>query len=267
MSDLREKVIEYFKNKGVYDKYKNDESLNARVAKGMIMSYKPKSEEDKERFASWAAIRASGQTSDNWDTTTKKLNQYKSFIDTAEDIAGKKLVITTGGSSLNHRLAALDIGKSQLTDEQYDAIGKLAIDMGFRVGDEADHLHIDDTIRKQEAKAEEDVKKYYEQNPPKNSSLLPDLISRGTQMEIAARRKLTSKNDPEEKRIPTSRVFYNIGSEREGTYKPARAARKKLGTFEKYMSTIIPVEQVAKEENKIKLKDLVEQQKKLQGEF
>lgn len=268
MSDLRKEVEDYFKKKGTYEKYKKDGSLTRRIAKGMMMAHKPKSEEEKERFASWANIRAEGHTSDTWDTTVSKMDKYKSFIDTAEDMLGRKLVITTGGSSLNHELGALDIGKegNKLTQEQYDMLGKLALDFGYRVGDEADHLHVDNTMNVQKDKARQDVIKHYEQNPPKDPSKLPSLIEKGTQMAIEQRSKLNKYNDPEEVRIPTKRVFYNIGSEEAGNYNPARAARKQLGTFEKYMKTFVDPKDVIEEDKSSPLQNMQQAGKKTEEE-
>ena len=271
MSDIREAVKKYFDKSKYKDRYEKNQTLDLRIEQGVAMEkgdieeanrLKELVREREQAYKSWVPTKST----DSWKETLKKKEEFKSFIDTAEDIAGHKLVITTGGSSLNHKLSALDIGKSQLTDEQYDAIGKLAIDMGFRVGDEGDHLHIDDTIRKQEAKAKEDVKKYYEQNPPKDPSNLTELIEKGTKMEIASRKKLTKDNDPEEKRIPTSRVFYNI---HEGhAHEHTREERKQKGTFEKYMSTIIPVEEQKQKDamdKRIRLQDLIHQRNSIGG--
>ena len=76
----------------------------------------------------------------------KVIKKYSSFLEQASKAIGRNIDATTGGKSKNHRLGALDIGKysNKLTDKEYDLIGKLAIDHGFRVGDEANHLHIDD---------------------------------------------------------------------------------------------------------------------------
>lgn len=250
MSDLRQEVIDYFKKRGTYEKYEKDGTLEERIQKGVRMV------DMKERYDAWKPIWDKGHTSDDWETTSKKIEYYRSFIDTAEDMLGRKLVITTGGSSLNHELGALDIGKSQMTDEEYDMLGKLALDFGYRVGDEADHLHVDNTMNVQTEKAREDVIKHYEQNPPKDPSKLPSLIEKGTQMAIAHRKKLTKNTDPDKIRIPTKRVFYNIGSKAEGNYKPARAARKQLGTFEKYMETFVDPKDVIEEDKSSPLQNM-----------
>ena len=74
------------------------------------------------------------------------IKKYSKFLEDVSKAIGRKVDVTTGGKSINHRLGALDIGKysNKLTDKEYDLIGKLAIDYGYRVGDEANHLHIDD---------------------------------------------------------------------------------------------------------------------------
>jgi hypothetical protein len=81
------------------------------------------------------------------------LRNYKDFLEEAEKITGKKIKATTGGTSKNHRLSAtnqgaLDIGKNanKLTKDQYNKVGDLAIRHGFRLGDEKNHLHVDNRI-------------------------------------------------------------------------------------------------------------------------
>ena len=255
--NVRKEVEDYFKKKGTYEKYEKDGTLEERIQKGVRMV------DMKERYDAWKPIWDEKKTTDDWETTSRKIENYRSFIDTAEDMLGRKLVITTGGSSLNHQLkkgekdiGALDIGKSQMTDEEYDMLGKLALDFGYRVGDEADHLHVDNTINVQTEKAREDVIKHYEQNPPKDPSKLPSLIEKGTQMAIAHRKKLTKNTDPDKIRIPTKRVFYNIGSKDKGNYNPARAARKQLGTFEKYMQTFVDPKDVIEEDKSSPLQNM-----------
>lgn len=253
--NVRKEVEDYFKKKGTYEKYEKDGTLEERIQKGVRMV------DMKERYDAWKPIWDEKKTTDNWETTSRKLENYRSFIDTAEDMLGRKLVITTGGSSLNHQLkkgekdiGALDIGKSQMTDEEYDMLGKLALDFGYRVGDEADHLHVDNTIAEQEEKARKDVQQWYEKNPPKDASKLPSLIEKGTQMAIEQRKKLTKGTDPNKIRIPTSRVFYNIhdGHKHEG----ARKERKKLGTFEKYMQTFVDPKDVIEEDKSSPLQNM-----------
>jgi len=248
--NVRKEVEDYFKKKGTYEKYEKDGTLEERVQKGVRMV------DMKERHDAWKPIWDAGQTKDDWDTTVSKMDKYKSFIDTAEDMLGRKLVITTGGSSLNHELGALDIGKkgNKLTQEQYDMLGKLALDFGYRVGDEADHLHVDNTIAEQEEKARKDVQQWYEKNPPEDASKLPSLIEKGTQMAIEKRKKLTKDTDPNKIRIPTSRVFYNIhdGHKHEGV----RKERKKLGTFEKYMQTFVDPKDVIEEDKSSPLQNM-----------
>lgn len=295
MSDIRKAVKKYFYKSKNKEKYEKNQTLELRIQQGVAMEKGDVEEANrlkelvKEREQAYKAWVPTGST-DSWKDTLKKKEYFKSFIDTAEDIAGRKLVITTGGGSLNHRLAALDIGKSQLTDEQYDAIGKLAVDMGFRVGDEGDHLHIDDTIRKQEDKARQDTISWFEKNDPE---ALKDKEYIKSQQEKAIKARQSSKfryGSEEDKKlyIPTSRIFYNpvsqakvdaasdvIGpgqtqspKQRLQQLKSIRDERKQKATFEKYMSTIVPVEEQVKKEyvdNRVKLRDLVEQQKKLQG--
>ena len=187
--------------------------------------------DEVKRKKAWSTQK----TNDNWATTKEKMSYYEDFIKEAERRLGRRLVITTGGSSLNHLLkkgekdiGALDIGKgvnsNNLTQQEYDMLGKLAANFGYRIGDEADHLHIDDTKRIQEDKAREDVEKFY-----KKRNVSPELVEKGIMMEIAARKKLSSKNP---KFIPTSQVFHNIpesGSKRED-----RLRRQQLQTFQKY---------------------------------
>lgn len=217
----KEKVIDHFKKTGKYETYKKDGSLNSRIKRGVAMI------DEAERKKAWSKQ----QTNDDWATTKEKMSYYDDFIKEAERRLGRRLVITTGGSSLNHLLqkgekdiGALDIGKSQLTDEEYDMLGKLAADFGYRIGDEADHLHVDDTKRVQEEKAREEVEEYYDK---KNAS--PELVEKGTKMAIEARKKLSNK-DP--KFIPSAQVFHNIPSS--GPKRQPRLERKRLQTFQKY---------------------------------
>ena len=94
------------------------------------------------------------------ERSVQKLSNYKAFIRDIEKAIGRKLDITTGGSKTSEHsteVGALDIGRrsNKLTQAEYDLIGKLALDRGYRVGDEVDHLHIDmaaDTRSKSRAK-------------------------------------------------------------------------------------------------------------------
>ena len=219
----REKVIDHFKKTGKYETYKKDGSLNSRIKRGVAMI------DEAERKKSWSTQ----PTDDNWATTKQKMSYYDDFIKEAERRLGRRLVITTGGSSLNHLLkkgekdiGALDIGKqgNNLSDEDYDMLGKLAADFGYRIGDEADHLHIDDTKRVQEEKAKEEVEEYYDK---RNGS--PELVEKGTKMAIESRKKLSNK-DP--KFVPSAQVFHNIPSS--GPKRQPRLERQKLQTFQKY---------------------------------
>lgn len=219
----REKVIDHFKKTGKYDTYKKDGSLNARIKRGVAMI------DEAERKKAWSTQ----QTDDDWATTKEKMSYYDDFIKEAERRLGRRLVITTAGSSLNHMLkkgekdiGALDIGKkgNNLSDEEYDMLGKLAADFGYRIGDEADHLHVDDTKRVQEDKAREEVEEYYDK---KEGS--PELIEKGTKMAIEARKKLSSKNS---KFIPSAQVFHNIPES--GPKRQPRLERQRLQTFQKY---------------------------------
>lgn len=292
---IRKAVKDYFAQSDRKDEYEKDQTLDLRIEQGIAMKkgdveeanrLKELVKERKQAYKNWKPTKST----DSWKDTLKKKEYFKSFIDTAEDIAGRKLVITTGGGSLNHRLAALDIGKSQLTDEQYDAIGRLAIDMGFRLGDEGDHLHIDDTIRRQEDKARQDTISWFEKNDPE---ALKDKEYIKSQQEKAIKARQSSKfryGSDEDKKlyIPSSRVFYNPVSQSKidaasdaigpgqtqspkqklQQLKNIRDERKQKGTFEKYMSTIIPVEEQKERDamdKRIRLQDLIHQRNSIGG--
>ena len=79
----------------------------------------------------------------------KHHNKYQNFILTAEHMLQRPLKYTTGGTSENHRKGALDIGtySNRLTKAEYIKLGKLVLDFGYRLGDEVDHLHIDNNYR------------------------------------------------------------------------------------------------------------------------
>lgn len=182
-------------------------------------------------YESWKSLWDSGKTKDNWKTTLKKMSQYKDFIEAAEGMLGRTLTITTGGSSLNHKLGALDIGRSNFkSQEEFEAIGQLALEYGYRVGDEAHHLHIDNTINVQTDKARKDVENWYKKNPPKNPDDLPGLIEKGTEMAIKSRKKLNEKDD---NFIPSSQVFYEPRSSAESKDIQATNKRERARFFEK----------------------------------
>jgi hypothetical protein len=150
---MEKEVIDYFKKKGTYSKYKEDGSLTRRIAKGVQMAKKAREvkedpwEGNKEK---WEKL----STSHSWQQTKKTMSNYDSFIKQVEKRLGRKLGITTaGGATSQHstEVGALDIGKGDntLTDAEYDMIGKLALEYGYRVGDEANHLHIDSRPREE----------------------------------------------------------------------------------------------------------------------
>ena len=80
------------------------------------------------------------------DIDKKHLNRYQSFVLTVEYLIQRPLNYTTEGTSHNHIKGALDIGtySNRLSRTEYINIGKLALDFGYRLGDEVNHLHIDD---------------------------------------------------------------------------------------------------------------------------
>lgn len=184
-------------------------------------------------YKSWKEIWDDGGTKDDWKTTLKKMSQYKDFIEAAEAMLGegRTLTITTGGGSLNHKLGALDIGRSNFkSQEEFEAIGQLALEYGYRVGDEAHHLHIDNTINVQTDKARKDVEDWYKKNPPKNPEDLPKLIEKGTEMAIASRKKLDEEDD---NFIPSSQIFYEPRSSAKSEDIQATNKRKEDRFFEK----------------------------------
>lgn len=78
------------------------------------------------------------------------IKNYEDFLEDAEKLIGKKLKPTTGGSSKNHQVSeenpgALDIGvnTNNLSKEEYNKVGDLALRYGYRLGDEDNHLHVD----------------------------------------------------------------------------------------------------------------------------
>lgn len=85
----------------------------------------------------------------------KVLSNYKDLIQRLNEVNGKPVVASTGGTSQNHqytkdsetgRKGAIDVeyNNSGLTPETYKKMGEIALARGLRVGNEGDHLHIDD---------------------------------------------------------------------------------------------------------------------------
>lgn len=196
-----------------------------------VAKQKSKQKISHPMYKSWKAIWDAKGTKDNWKTTLKKMSNYKDFIEAAEGMLGRTLTITTGGSSLNHKLGALDIGRSNFkSQEEFEAIGQLALEYGYRVGDEAHHLHIDNTINVQTDKARKDVEDWYKKNPPKNPDDLPGLIEKGTQMAIESRKKLSKDHD---NFIPSSQIFYEPRSSADSEDIKATEEREQSRFFEK----------------------------------
>jgi len=198
---VEKEVIDYFKKKGTYSKYKEDGSLTRRIAKGVQMAKKAREvkedpwEGNKEK---WEKL----STSHSWQQTKKTMSNYDSFIKQAEKRLGRKLGITTaGGATSQHstEVGALDIGKGDntLTDAEYDMVGKLALEYGYRVGDEANHLHIDSRPREEASN-----RVFY--------------------------------NIPSQAKIDTEENLWKKAGLI--NQKETRTARKELGTFEKYDS-------------------------------
>lgn len=89
---------------------------------------------------------------------------FDTFRRNASKAIGRPLKGTIGGSSENHlltkekidenRKGAVDISTraNKLTKEEYRKIGKVALSLGLRVGNEGDHLHIDDNIKDKKGK-------------------------------------------------------------------------------------------------------------------
>lgn len=229
----KDKVIDYFKKIGKYNKYKKDGSLDTRIKNGIKMI------EDKERHKQWKKTKST----DTWKETKSKMAKYNDFIKEAERRLGKKLVITTGGSKWNHGEyggGALDISMkgNTLTREQYNMLGKLALDFGYRVGDESDHLHVDDSIRRGEDRAKKDTINWYKKNKPEvlekhgeHSELINTQIQKAVKERKKSKYRYSADKQEQKKYIPSKKIVYNV---KHDPVPGARQERKELGTFEKY---------------------------------
>lgn len=278
---IKENVKKYFDKSKNKEKYNKEGTLDLRIARGVAMEKKDKKEanrllelikERNERYKKTYDTWKNQGSTHSWNKTLNVIDNYDSFVQEAERRLKRKLTITTaGGPTSQHstNIGALDIGKlsNNLSPEEYSMIGKLALEHGYRVGDEADHLHIDSRPRNQ------GTTRIFHNIPSQSSIDAIEDPEKQAQKQALRSARLARQETQEFQQFEEKRKsFYenfatNLSSLMEKVNKNKKEEKEKTENFLSRSPVRAQFEVDQDRGRRIQLQDLVNKQKKLQGEF